>query len=47
MTFDMIPVLVAVLLVILTALILKTVFGRTKGNNVILMGIEGSGKSNK
>ena len=40
----MIPIIIAILLVIFTAVILKTIFGRSKGNTIILMGLDGSGK---
>lgn len=41
----MIPIIIAILLVIFTAVILKTIFGRSKGNTIILMGLDGSGKT--
>ena len=43
--FNMLPVFVAVLIIIFTYVLLKQLFGRSKGNNVILIGLEGAGYS--
>ena len=40
---NMIPILVALILVVFTYVLLKQLFGRAKGNTLIMVGIEGSG----
>ena len=44
MEFNMIPILVALILVVFTYVLLKQLFGKAKGNAVIMVGIEGSGE---
>ena len=41
---NMIPILVALILVVFTYVLLKQLFGKVKGNTLIMVGIEGSGK---
>lgn len=41
----MLPVLVALILVVFTYVLLKQLFGKAKGNTVIVVGMEGSGKT--
>ena len=41
---NMIPILVALILVVFTYVLLKQLFGKVKGNTLIMVGIEGSGQ---
>ena len=43
--FNVLPIIVAVVIVIFTYVLLRQFFGRVKGNNIVFVGIEGSGKS--
>ena len=40
---NMIPILVALILVVFTYVLLKQLFGKVKGNTLIMVGMEGSG----
>jgi len=42
---NMLPILVALILVVFTYVLLKQLFGKAKGNTIILVGVEGSGKT--
>lgn len=43
--FNVLPIIVAVVIVIFTYVLLRQFFGRVKGNNIVFVGIEGSGKT--